>query len=110
MSLALTFTHDELAEAEDYFFKKATKEVYRFSNPREYKNNSLVKKGILLYSGRILEGQAINDVEKIMSDIIPLSFVRPIIDRYSPVAYSIMLYAHNELVHHRNTNATLNES
>ena len=45
-----------------------------------------------------------------MPDLSPLHFVRPIVDRHSIIAYSIMLYAHQELALHRNVNATLLES
>ena len=37
-------------------------------------------------------------------------FCNPIVDRYSPVGYSIMLHAHSNLSRHRNSAATLRES
>jgi hypothetical protein len=37
-------------------------------------------------------------------------FVKPVCERYSPVAYSLMAYAHVELARHRNSAETLRES
>lgn len=45
-----------------------------------------------------------------MLDLTPLSFVKPIIDRYSPIAYAIMLHSHEAVSHHRSATATLLES
>ena len=45
-----------------------------------------------------------------MLDLSPLSFCKPIIDRYSPVAYAIMIHCHEKLTNHKNTLVTLRES
>ena len=45
-----------------------------------------------------------------MFDLTPLSFVKPIVDRYSPIAYSIMLHSHESVSHHRSATASLLES
>ena len=100
----------EIEAAENYFFLKATKEVFQFVKPAEYKSCSVTKDGVLHFSGRILDGQEILDPEHVMSDLQPLSFVKPMCDRYSPVSYSCMIYSHHRLTHHRNSIATLRES
>lgn len=104
------FTGPELRRAERYFFLKTTKEVRQFSKELDWKNCSVLADGILLYSGRILDGQEITAVEKTMWDLEPLSFVKPIVDRFSPVAYSIMEYTHSRILKHRNSVSTLRES
>ena len=45
-----------------------------------------------------------------MFDLSQLSFVQPLVDRYSPVAYSDMLHCHEAVSHHRSGTATLLES
>jgi hypothetical protein len=45
-----------------------------------------------------------------MSDLSPLYFCNPVVDRYSPIAYSIMCHAHTDLVHHQSSVSTLRES
>ena len=103
-------TGEELAEAERYFFLKATEEVKRFSKVKEYKNCSLEKDGILYFSGRILDGQEPLALESVMFDLNPLSFCQPIVDRFSPIAYSIMIQVHWSVVNHLNATCTFRES
>ena len=103
-------TDEEIACGENYFFYKATKEVIKFSLEKEYKSCYVVKNEIFYYVGRILDGQEIYTPEETMLDLSPLSFVRPIVDRYSPVAYSIMLHAHEDATHHRCSTTSLLES
>ena len=100
----------EILRAEKYFFKKGSREIKQFAKLSDYKNCSIVKDGILHYSGRILEGQQIIDVENIMGDLDPLTFCRPLLCRYSPIAYAIMVHAHQKITHHRNAICSLRES
>ena len=101
---------DEIKLAEEYFFTKATHEVLHFSKATDYKEVTELKDGILYYQGRILEGQEVDDIEQVMTDLHPLSFVRPVTDRWSPVSYSVMVHCHSNLVHHRTAAATVRES
>ena len=100
----------ETEEAEKYFFKKGTDEVKHFTKEAEYKDCSILEEGILKYSSRILDGQQIDDVENVMDDLAPLSFCKPMLDRWSPIAYSIMIHSHQKAARHRNAVATLLES
>ena len=106
----IQLTTAETHEAEKYFFRKSTEEVKRFSSEREYLHASKEVDGILYYQGRILDGQSVDDVENVMTDIDPLNFVKPITDRYSPVSYAVMLHVHSRVTHHRNATTTLLES
>ena len=100
----------EIEKAEAYFFRKGTREMKHFSKQADYKDCSVLKDGILRYSSRILDGHEIDDVENIMDDLAPLTFCNPMLDRWSPVAYSIMVYSHQMAARHRNAVATLLES
>ena len=106
----IQLTQAEISRAERYFFLKATKELKQFAKRSDYEDCSTMKDGILYYNSRILEGQGVEDVEQIMSDLSPLYFCNPVVDRYSPIAYSIMCHAHTDLVHHRSSVSTLRES
>ena len=101
---------EDLLWAQNYYFKIGTEEVKQFCSKKEYKDVSIEKGGILYYSSRILDGQTIEDPEGTMLDLKPLSFVRPILDRWSPISYSIMLYAHGVMSKHRNVSCSLRES
>ena len=108
MDFQLSFK--EVQAAERYFFLKGTREVKQFAKKSEYKDCSTLQDGILYFNGRILDGQQIDDVENILGDLQPLSFCKPMLDRYSPISYAIMLHAHQSLAHHRNAVCTLRET
>jgi hypothetical protein len=101
---------EEIHLAELYFFKKGTAEVLRFTKSKDYKNCSEMKDGILYFSGRLLNTGAVNALEEVMFDLSPVTFCRPILDRYSPVAYAIMVEMHWARVHHLNATTTYRES
>ena len=93
---------EDIKRGETYFFKKCTKEVKQFVKQKDYKHCSVEKDGILFYTSRILDGQEINDIENVLYDVEPLTFCRPLVDRYSPVAYSIFGYVHQKVTNHKN--------
>lgn len=99
----------DLARAERYYFLKGTEEVKYFMKPKEFED-TVEKHGILFYNSRVLDGQTIQTLENSAFDLAPLHFVRPVIERYSPLAYSIMVHSHQEKVNHRNSVETLRVS
>jgi len=106
----VTLTPEELKLGEDYFFRKATTEVKKFAAKKYYEGCSVEKEGILYFSGRLLHSGQVKSVEEVMFDLNPVSFFRPIVDRHSPVAYSIMLDTHWKKVNHLSTATTYRES
>ncbi len=99
---AVGVTAADMADAADYFFRKATKEVKQFTKTTEYKHCSSVREGILYFSGRLLDSGRVKAMEEVMFDLSPVSFCKPIVDRHSPVAYAIMLEMHRTEVNHLN--------
>ena len=99
----------EIKAAEDYFFRIGTAEVKKFTKSKDI-SCAIEKDEILYYTGRILDGQNVMDPENVFPDLRPLTFVKPILDRYSPISYSIMKHVHENLVNHRGTQHTLLES
>ena len=106
----VTLTPEELKLGENYFFRKATAEVKKFSAKKEYENCSVEKEGILYFSGRLLNSGHVKAIEEVMFDLSPVSFFKPIVDRHSPVAYSIMLDTHWKTVNHLSAVTTYRES
>ena len=97
----VSLSDDELNDAKQYFFKKATQEVLKFTKESEYKNTSKMKDGVLYYTGRILPEQRITAGEGItltdvMIDLTSTSFCVPIVDAHSPIAYSVVNEVHWE--------------
>ena len=104
------FEDIELERAATYYYKKGTQEVRQFSKEKDYKETSFEKDGILYYAGRLLDAQKLDDMENVMHDVGPLQFVKPILDRYSPIAYSLMMHCHTVEARHKNAVVTLRES
>ncbi len=107
---AVTITAADMADAADYFFRKATKEVKWFTKTVEYKHCSSEREGILYFSGRMLDSGRVNAMEEVMFDLSPVSFCKPIVYRHSPVAYTFMLEMHRTEVNHLNSITTYRES
>ncbi|XP_066927799.1 uncharacterized protein [Clytia hemisphaerica] len=85
-------TDEEISAAELYYFKKAADEVRHFLPPKKFEPITTSKDGILLYNGRILPSNSITIVGRYteaMLDLISSTFCVPVIDKSSPVAFSI---------------------
>ncbi len=95
--------------AKRYLFQITTKEVQHFNNPSKLVDGKLVD-GVLRHDGRILEGDKPDNVANVMVDLKPFTFFNPILDRYSPVSYSIMTYCHVTVTHHGGIKSTLRAS
>ena len=89
-------SHTEVQYSLDYFFKKASDEVKSFVHPKYYENISFEKDNILYFTGRVL----LDDITfkcKMTNAMIDLStgtFIVPIVEKYSPLAFSIMNETH----------------
>ena len=100
----------ELRFAQHYFYYMATQEVKQHTPLKLYKEDTFERYGILFYAGRILDGHQVDTPVDKFIDMEPLSFVKPVADRYSPIAYSVMIHAHASIKTHRTASATLTES
>ena len=83
--------------AKKYYFTKATEEIKAFTPLKKYSNISTEKNKILYYTGRILPTSTSTSTGKLtnaMLDLTASSFFVPIIDRYSPLAFSIVNFIH----------------
>ena len=108
----LKVSDEEINEASAYFFKKATDEVIHFSTKDKYQKISIEKDGILYYSGRILPSQEITSVQTMtdaMRDLSSLTFCVPLVEKQSPLAYSIIneIHWYHESARHSGVETTL---
>ena len=76
----------------------------QFSKVKECKSCTVEK------DGRILDGQEPLALEAVMFDLNPLSFCQPVVDRFSPIAYSIMIQTHWSVINYLNATCTFRES
>ena len=95
-SVAVVLTDDEIQYSMDYFYRKATLEVKTYVDRKMYENISFERDGILYYSGRVLSENITFrcTMTDAMLDLSAGSFIVPLLERYSPLAYSIVDQVH----------------
>ena len=90
---------DDVSRSLDYWYRKATKEVEHFVKPETVSRVGVKKDGILYCRSRIMDGQRFlatgNFDENNLGLDIGLSLMTPLVERHSPIAYSIALFIHN---------------
>ena len=80
-----------------YYFRKCTDEIKHFLPIKKYQHISNEINGILMYTGRILSTNEITCSGKFtnaMKDLSSMTFTVPLVDKFSPVAYSIISNVH----------------
>ena len=87
---------DELQYALDYCFRKTTEEVRQFSNPKQYEKNTFERNGILYYRSRVDLGNLsfVGKMTDVMIDLSSGAFEVPVVEQFSPVAFSIVNQVH----------------
>ena len=105
-------SEEEIKEAKSYFFKKCTLELKNFNKASKYENITAEKNGILMYTGRILptnEVTIVGNFTSAMKDLSSTSFCVPVIDKHSPVAFSIVneVHWHNTVAKHAGVETVL---
>ena len=86
-----------------YLFRKATEEVKEFNSSSAVQKIGVEVDGVLLSSGRILSEMDFQESAEIDVDlgVLGIRTRLPVLDRHSPLSYSIALYVHWELAVHR---------
>ena len=102
----------EVVSALRYFYVKSTAELKRFRDEKDFEKIAEEVENILYYKGRILLEQSVSGVKNMCDVMIDLScrtFWMPLVDRYSPFAYSIVneVHWHNKVAKHTGVEKTL---
>ena len=89
-------------------------EIKQFVKPSDYEKISKEDDGLLMYTGRILPTQQMNPISAmtdVMKDLSSRTFYVPLVDKNSPIAYSIAMHYHWEgkVVVHGGIESTLRE-
>ena len=95
MEISLSDTDIKLSL--DYFYRKSSLEVKKFSDRKVYEKISTEKDEVLYYTGRILPSQVFGGtftLTDVMIDLTTTSFSVPLVDRFSPFAFSIVNEVH----------------
>ena len=105
-------SEEELKASETYFFKKGTREIYQFIPPKKFEKFTTSKDDLLIYTRRILPEDQVTIVGRYteaMKGLSRCSSCVPVLDKDSPVAYSIVLDIHwnNPTCKHSGVKVTL---
>ena len=95
--LVIILKDTDLKKAFEYFYKKATLELIEFAEKQSYKNNTEMRDNILYYTGRILPSQEFGgnlSTSDVIMDLSASTFLVPVIDSSSPLAFSIVNEVH----------------
>ena len=109
---SLILDEKEIIQAEQYFYRKGTMEIQQFLPKSKYEKISQLKDNILMYTGRILPSQQVSVVGRYtdtMKDLSSTTFLVPVLDSNSPIAYSIAseVHWHDPTVQHCGIETTL---
>ena len=99
----LTSTDKFVKMALLYLYRKATEEVKAFNSPAVIEKVGTEVDGVLLSSGRILNEMEFIQTAELEVDLgsMGIRTKLPVLDRHSPLAYSIAQYIHWDLAVHR---------
>ena len=87
-----------------YLFKKAAAEVRKFNSKKSVEKIAIEQDEILFSKNRILDGMSFAELGDLGLSDLPAMGVKthvPVIDRHSPLAYSIGQHIHWNVAHHR---------
>ena len=95
---------DDVSKALEYLFRKETEIVKEFNKAELLRKISVERSGILFSRSRILDGQRFQvagglEEQDILTDF-NIKLLTPLLDRYSPLSYSIGDHIHNEVAKH----------
>ena len=96
-----------------YYFRVASQEVLQFNNRKVVEKRTELKDGVLLSKGRIIEGMNFletADLDTLNLDKLCIKTKIPVIDRYSPLAYSLAQHFHWSIARHKGIETCLRYS
>ena len=90
----------------EYLFRKATQEIFKFEDKKEVEKKCILIDGILYHKLRILEGatlRAFNGLSECidLETFTCIKFQVPMISKSSPLAVSIAIHLHYDVIKHR---------
>ena len=96
-----------------YYFRVASQEVLKFGSKKMVEKSTELKDGVLLSKGRIIDGMNFietGEMDTLNLDDMCVKTRIPVIDRWSPLAYSIGLHIHWTVAKHKGMESCLRYS
>ena len=112
----ILLTDDDFSRSLEYLYKKASKEVKKFNKPELVKKITIEKDQVLFSKNRILDSQRFQVAGGLEEgDILGvgdfgIKVKTPVLDRYSPLSYSIADYVHRKISRHGGYETCLRDS
>ena len=99
ISFAVVLNENEIDIALRYLYQKATHEIEQFGQNRKAFKNSVIIDGIRYYTGRLLPSQEfsspdLHPMSVTMTDLSSNTFCVPLVDQFSPIAWSLTFEIH----------------
>lgn len=100
----VTVENEDIARGLKYWFRKGTAEVIEFNKPEMIKRMSVKDDDILYCKSRIQDGQRFLMTGEFPTDSlgleIGLNMKTPLLDRWSPISYSVAMFIHELVAKH----------
>ena len=96
-----------------YYFRQAAREVIAFNGKQLIERRTILRDGVLLSRGRILDGmnfQETADLDTLNLGSLGIKTMIPVVDRFSPLAYSLAQHFHWSVAKHRGQETCLRMS
>ena len=97
----MTLTYEELGASLEYEFKKITEVVIKYNDKKAVDNVGVNKDGVLFCKSPLLESKEVRAVGDLEIDVKGVDSDAPVIDKLSPIAVSISLHLHYNVLPHR---------
>ena len=97
-------TEEDVSNALAYWYKKGSEEVKSFNKSELITRIAVEKDGILYSRSRIMDGHrfiiAAGFNKTSLGKEVQLDLLTPVLDRHSPISFSMALFVHSELANH----------
>ena len=109
-------TDDDISRSLEYLYKKGTEEVIKFNKPELVRKISIEKDGVLYSKSRILNNQRFQIAGGLENKNIlgqgefGINVKTPVLDRFSPLSYSVGDYIHRKISKHGGYETCLRDS
>ena len=113
-SICIRISNDEIQWSLHHLYYKATAEIKEFHKPDKILRTMVEKQGILYNRSRLMDGQrfaqtaGFGDISGLLATGIHV--FSPVIDRWSPLAYSIANWIHTDIAKHAGFETCLRHS
>ena len=102
--VVMHITDEDISMALEYWYTKGTREVIKYNKKEFLDKSAVLRNGILFCRSRIMDCQRFITAggfpKTTLGKELGLNFMTPMLDRFSPIAYSVAKFIHEEVGKH----------